>query len=390
MADTHAAPMPPQGSPASLTALMAGGPRQVPLTSTLVLINAVVFLLMLKAGSGLWHSASGVPLAWGANFGPATQDGQWWRLLTAMFVHFGLVHLVLNMWALWDVGRLVERLLGPLRFALIYAGAGLIGNLLSLVIQGNQAVSGGASGAIFGLYGAMLVSLWRERAQVERREFRWIFGVAVVFTLLTLGMGWLASGIDNAAHLGGLISGACLGSLLARRWSPRSPALLRERGLAALALVLGIAALVTHIPEPTYLMGDEMRARAAIRQFLTEDQRVSQRWNQLLAARPATLGGGNLSFDELAGRIEDNVTAVYDNSFEQLTAANPGTGAPSAKTLEDLQTYAALRADASRDLVDGLRHKDQEKIRQALDKARQARSAASQPPASATASLPRR
>ncbi|MBK9444525.1 MAG: rhomboid family intramembrane serine protease [Comamonadaceae bacterium] len=365
---------------------MAGGPRQVPLTSAMVLINLAVFALMLMAGSGLWHSASGVPLAWGASFGPATQDGQWWRLLTAMFVHFGLVHLVLNMWALWDVGRLVERLLGPLRFALLYAGSGLIGNLLSLVVQGNQAVSGGASGAIFGLYGAMLVSLWRERAQVERREFRWVFGVAVVFALLTLGMGWLASGIDNAAHLGGLISGACLSSLLPRRWSPRSPALQRERGLAALALVLGIAALVTHIPEPTYLMGDELRARAAIRQFLTDDQRVSQRWNQLLAARPATLGGGNLSFDELAGHIEDNVTAVYDNSFEQLTAANPGAGAPSAKTLEDLQNYAALRADASRALADGLRHKDQEKIRQALDKARQARSASSQPPASAATS----
>jgi rhomboid protease GluP len=384
MTEPHAVPGDSDSRPStSLTALMAGGPRQAPLTSSLLIINLAVFALMLMAGSGLWHSASGVPLAWGASFGPATQDGQWWRLLTAMFVHFGLMHLVLNLWALWDVGRLVERLFGRLRFALLYAGSGLAGNLLSLVVQGNQAVSGGASGAIFGLYGAMLVALWRERTQVERREFRWVFGVAVVFTLLTLGMGWFASGIDNAAHLGGLVSGACLGSLLARRWTRHSPApLLRERWLAAVALGVGITALVTHIPKPSYLMGDELRARAAIRQFLTEDQRVSQRWNQLLAARPATLGGGNLSFDELAGRIEDNVTTVYENSFEQLTAVSPGAGAPSAKTLENLQNYAALRADASRALVDGLRNNDQDQIRQALDKARQARSAA-QAPASA-------
>jgi len=370
---------------ANLSAMQSGGPRQAPLCSSLLLINLTVFALMLRAGSGLWHSASGVPLAWGASFGPATQDGQWWRLLTAMFVHFGLVHLVLNLWALWDVGRLLERLYGPLRFALLYLGSGLVGNLLSLVVQGNQAVSGGASGAIFGLYGALLVSLWREREQVDRREFRWMFGVALVFTLLTLGMGWFAGGIDNAAHLGGLGAGATLGTLLARRWMPHSPAPIRERWLAAVALGVGMAALLTHIPAPSYLMGEELRARAAIQQFLNQDQRVSQRWNQLLAARPATLGGGNLSFDELAGRIEANVTTVYDTSFEQLTAANPGAGAPSAKTLESLQAYAALRADAARALADGLRQQDPGKIDAALKKARQARAAAQQPPAPAAA-----
>ena len=140
---------------------------RTPLTHGLLVVNIFVFLAMISQGAGLWHTTTGVQLAWGANFGPATQDGQWWRLATAMFIHFGVLHLAMNMWALRDVGRLVERLYGPWRFAVLYLGSGILGNLLSLVAQGNQAVSGGASRAIFGLYGGLLVFLWRERLQVR-------------------------------------------------------------------------------------------------------------------------------------------------------------------------------------------------------------------------------
>ena len=159
--------------PNRLTNMMHASVFGSPVTLTLLLLNLLVFAITLAYGAGLWHTNNGVQLQWGASFGPATQDGQWWRLATAMFLHFGLVHLVLNMWALWDVGRLMEALLGRLRFAALYLGAGVAGNLLSLVVQGNQAVSGGASGAIFSLYGALLVFLWRERRQVDRGEFRW-------------------------------------------------------------------------------------------------------------------------------------------------------------------------------------------------------------------------
>ena len=144
-----------------LLELMRSSASQTPVVTAVVVANVLVFVAMLAAGAGLWHTANGVPLAWGANFGPATQDGQWWRLFTALFVHFGVVHLAMNMWALWDVGRLMERLHGPWRLALLYFGSGVLGNLLSLVVQGNQAVSGGASGAVFSLYGALLVFLWR-------------------------------------------------------------------------------------------------------------------------------------------------------------------------------------------------------------------------------------
>lgn len=353
---------------ASLNDLMRSGPRHAPITTGLLVINVVVFAVMLVFGAGLWHTNSGLQLAWGANFGPATQDGQWWRLFTALFIHFGIVHLGLNMWALWDVGRLVERLYGRFNFAVLYLTSGVLGNLLSLVVQGNRAVSGGASGAVFSLYGALLVFLWRERKQVERGEFRWLFGAASVFTLLTLGLGLVVPGIDNAAHMGGLLSGGLLGAVMARPWAMGSPSVVMGRWLAGVLLLAGTVVLVQRIPEPIYRFGEELRARDAIRAFLTEDQRISQKWDAILDS-----GRRNqATFDQLAGSIDTNVTAVYQHSFEQLMAASPAGAAPSARTLATLQSYATLRADASRDLADGLRTKDVNKIRSALQQAKQA------------------
>jgi len=362
----------------SLTDLLASRPAQAPLTTGLVVVNTLVFALMLVFGASFWHISSGMPLAWGANFGPATQDGQWWRLASAMFVHFGFIHLALNMWALWDVGRLIERVYGRWRFAAIYVGSGILGNLLSLVVQGNQAVSGGASGAVFALYGALMVFLWRERHQFERSEFKWLFGAAVIFTLLTLGMGQLVTGIDNAAHLGGLISGATLALLLARRWTAHSPPVRRGQWLAVLLLLVGTTALITHIPPPSYRLGEEMRAREAIRRFLSFEQRISNQWESILVdGRRA-----DTSFESLAGNIDSQIAAAYQHSFEQLAAINPGTQAPSAQALEALQTYAALRAEAARELADGLRTHDTGKIRRALQDAHNAQTA---PPAPTSA-----
>lgn len=353
----------------SLAALMHDRASAAPVTLALVAINLLVFVAMLRQGAGFSHTGNAVQLAWGANFGPATQDGQWWRLGSAMFLHFGVVHLGLNMWALWDVGRLMERLFGHGRYALLYLASGVGGNLLSLVMQGNQAVSGGASGAVFSLYGALLVFLWRERRHVQRREFRWLFGFAVLFTLITLGMGLVIPGIDNAAHVGGLVCGALLAGVLARPWpgNPQPPAL-AGRLIAAGVLAGAIAVLVTHIPPPTYRMGDELRAQAAIRKFLLEDQMLQRRWESLIDASRRE----RLSFEQLAGAIDQRVASEYQENFEELAGLTLGPGAPSARTLEVLRNYANLRSDATHALAEGLRANDPEKIRKALEAVRQA------------------
>lgn len=164
------------------------GHGRVALTPILIFINLIVFGAMLAHGAGLWHSPNNIQLAWGAGFGPATKDGEWWRLGSALFLHFGLVHLTMNMVALWEAGQLVERLYGRFRFIVVYFVGGITGNLASLIVQGDQAVSGGASGAIFGIYGALLVCLWRERRQIHPIEFRWLFGGAVLFSAAAAAM----------------------------------------------------------------------------------------------------------------------------------------------------------------------------------------------------------
>lgn len=355
--------------PPSLGDMMHASPWRAPVTLALLATNVLVFITMLGFGAGLWHTSNTVQLTWGANFGPATQDGQWWRLATALFLHFGVVHLALNMWALWDVGRLVEQLYGRWRFALLYLASGVFGNLLSLVLQGNRAVSGGASGAVFSLYGALLVFLWRERNHVQRHEFRWLFGAAIVFTVVTLGMGLVIPGIDNAAHIGGLVCGAVLAQLLARRWEGNNTGPgVRSRVAAAGLLVAGAVGLATHIPAPSYRMGDELRAQQAIRKFLIEDRVLSQRWDALLDSGRRE----QLSFDQLAGVIDTRITAEYQGNFEQLSQLRLEPAAPSAKTLEMLLKYATLRGDASHALAEGLRSKDGDKVRKAIENARQA------------------
>jgi rhomboid protease GluP len=363
--------------------MMHARPRDAPITVALVVANVLVFAGMLGFGAGLGHTSNSVQLVWGANFGPATQDGQWWRLATAMFLHFGVAHLALNMWALWDVGRLMERLYGRWRFSVLYLGSGIAGNLLSLVIQGNKAVSGGASGAVFSLYGALLVFLWRERRHVERREFRWLFGAATIFTLVSLGMGLAIPGIDNAAHVGGLLCGALMAQILARPWEGNSHgSTVGSRAVALGLLTASVAGLVTHIPAPSYRMGDELRAQEAIQKFLNEDRMLSKRWDALLDSGRRE----QLSFEQLAGAIDTRITAEYQENFEELSELRLGSAAPSARTLDMLRKYATLRSDASHAMAEGLRSRDADKIRKAMETARRApqlASGAAAPPASA-------
>jgi len=338
-------------------------------TQVLIVVNVLVFLAMLASGAGLWHSSNGVQLAWGANFGPATQDGEWWRLASAMFLHFGILHLSMNMWALWDGGQLVERMVGPLRFVAIYFLSGIAGNLLSLVSHHGQAVSGGASGAIFGIYGALLVCLWRERRQLHPQEFRWLFWGASGFTAVIIVLGLLIPGIDNAAHAGGLVAGVLSGTGLANTLDSGQTMFLRQRLLAGGVFVLALLVLVSHIPAPVYRWSEEALARDEVNAFIKGDVAISQAWQGILNESKRS----GASFDELAGRIDADIGDRYEESFEHLSLLSVNPALPSAAALKMLRHYAELRRDASRSLADGLRSKDPRKIREAMALEKQSR-----------------
>ena len=352
---------------ASLHDLLYQRTPRVPVTTSLVGANLLVFAAMLASGAGLWHSDNSIPLAWGANFGPATQDGEWWRLGTAMFLHFGIIHLALNVWALWDGGQLVERMYGHARFAVIYLASGLSGNLLSLVVHKGLTISGGASGAIFGVYGALLVFLWRERRNLHPQEFRWFFWGAAAFAAASLMLGFLITGIDNAAHIGGFVAGLLAGVIFARplKEAQRIPDL--ARALAGGILTLSAVILFRGIPAPAYLWSEELLAREEIGQFLREDAAITQAWQEILNESKR----GHVSFEELAGRIDTAVSDPYEESFEHLSHVLPNPAMPSGATLEMLRHYAELRRDASRALAEGLRTHNPGQIRKALEKAQQ-------------------
>jgi rhomboid protease GluP len=211
-------------------------------TKALVAANILVFGAAGLAGAGFFVPNAEVLQAWGTNIGPLTMDGQWWRLVTSMFLHFGVFHLALNMWALYVGGRLAERLFGSQAFALLYFASGLAGSLGSLIW--NPAVnSAGASGAIFGVYGAMLAFFLRKHSALPASvisQQRWS-GVAFIgFNLMN---GFSHAGIDNAAHIGGLSVGFVMGLVLARplglqaRTQISAASFYIRGGIAALAMI---------------------------------------------------------------------------------------------------------------------------------------------------------
>ncbi|MFA6179371.1 MAG: rhomboid family intramembrane serine protease [Candidatus Methylopumilus sp.] len=323
----------------------------VPVTQLLILTNLIVFVAMLAGGAGFWHSPNSIQLSWGANFGPATQDGEWWRLGSALFLHFGAIHLAMNLGALWDGGRLVERMYGHTRFIGIYFASGLMGNLLSLVVQGGSAVSGGASGAIFGVYGSLLVFLWRERNSLDPHEFRWLFWGAVAFSALTICLGFIIPGIDNSAHIGGFVSGILWGIVLAPSFSATTQHSLPPRLIAGTLLTIALVALISSIPTPAYRWSDELLVRKEVTEFLRDDQAINRSWLDIVNEGKK----GNTTFDELAGRIDSDISEHYEESFEQLSQLPLNPAMPSAKALENALKYAQQRRDASRALADKLR-----------------------------------
>src|ERR1700690_3687130 len=154
-------------------------------------------------------------VSWGANFGPLTVSGQWWRLLTCVFVHGGLLHIAFNMWCLWDLGRLAESVYGHWTFAVVYLITGLSASLAS-VIWNPVILSVGASGAIFGIAGALIASFYLGEFSLPRAAMSGTLRSVVVFVGYNLFFGAVIARTDNAAHIGGLLMGLLLGALIAK------------------------------------------------------------------------------------------------------------------------------------------------------------------------------
>jgi rhomboid protease GluP len=260
-------------------------------TAVLATLNVVVYLYV-SFTSGGWVSVDGRTLiALGANFGPLTSSGEWWRLLSATFLHGGLVHLLINMAALCDVGRTCERLYGSGRFLVLYLVSGLLGSAASLWWNPPVA-SVGASGAVFGVLGATFIYMLDKSHGVPLVVMKKHQVSLTIFILYALVNGLLAkAGIDNAAHVGGLVGGLVLGYAFARPLgvAPRAAAGWKPAtGLVACLLAIGVLAAITPNTRPQYEA--EQRFIAELHWFDAEEKRLLAETQAFLAraSKPRT------------------------------------------------------------------------------------------------------
>lgn len=177
------------------------------ITPILLYINSIIFIIMVINGVHLVEPDSESLLLWGANFRPVTLDGEWWRLLSSCFLHIGIFHLLMNMYALLYIGVILEPYLGKVRFMSAYLISGIAGSVTSLYWN-ELTISAGASGAIFGMYGVFLALL--TTSLIEKSARKALLTSIAVFVGYNLLNG-MKGGIDNAAHIGGLISGLLVG-----------------------------------------------------------------------------------------------------------------------------------------------------------------------------------
>ena len=166
-------------------------------TKILIGLNVAVYLITVVQGAGI-NSPGGKLFSQWALYGPLVNHGDWWRLITSAFLHEGIAHIGFNMAALWFVGGPVEEYLGRLRYIMVYLVSGLAGSAGAL-FQSPHAVTVGASGAIFGILGALLVIEWNVTGR--------LMGTAMTWIILNLVISFAIPGISWGGHVGGLIAG---------------------------------------------------------------------------------------------------------------------------------------------------------------------------------------
>jgi rhomboid protease GluP len=342
---------------------------RTPITVGLIAINALVFVATLVGGAEFFKPVGTVQIAWGSNFGPYTTDGDWWRLLTSLFVHFGIVHIVLNMLALAVFGPLVERLYGSVTYLLIYLFAGMAGSLAS--VSWHPGInSAGASGAIFGILGALLAAPLRAGDTFPIDVARSIRHWFLVFLCWSLYAGFKYKGIDYAAHLGGLASGFILGVAAARPINTRS-ASLRSHLRVLVQVVLVAAALLAGgfwfaQRASASLVGEGLYWHT-VHWLAAGERATSGHFNSAVATARANQQSPSVILEPL----EREVLPFWREASDRLAAIQLRTDSLYRSSLDFLQEMSNERADAYELLDEGLRKNDRQKVEVAEQKLNQ-------------------
>jgi membrane associated rhomboid family serine protease len=327
-------------------------PARLPLpvvTIVLAAANIGAFLLSLSAGADPMAPTPDQIFALGGNFGPATLDGDWWRLVTSMFLHYGVLHIAMNMVGLIDGGRHVERLYGRAAFLALYLFAGVAGSLVSALP--GKAVSAGASGAIFGIFGAWGAYLLFHRDKIDKELLAKQSKGLLIFLAYNIWFGLTAEGIDMRAHLGGLGAGFVAGLILAsdKQYVARVVAI-----FVGAVVVVGVTATgVVPKPQANVLLAS---AKADIEKFAKIESRALDRYNQLVK-------DDKLTQEEIANIIELEILPVWREGKTLVWSI----GHLPDKMNTNLRAYIETREKAWVAMVAALRKNDQAGLAEAMN-----------------------
>jgi membrane associated rhomboid family serine protease len=318
--------------------LRAATPRTF-VVPMLLIANALVFLAMIAYGVHWWDPKAADLVRWGALDGIRVVQGEWWRLLSSNYVHIGLLHIALNMWCLWAAGRFTERLLGNAAFLIAYTLSGLGGSLAS-VWWNPDVIGAGASGAVFGVFGCVIGFMLIRRHTIPVLVLRPLMRSTLMFVGLNLYFGFTIPNIDNAAHIGGLVTGLLCGLALSRPIPAPSAGASRLR----YALVLPVALLLL-------LAGWHIDARAKGHQQRTRGPRVRVRRPD--RPKPPAPDRSAVELVKAAGPLVQESRHIYMMAIAVIDDASRGE----MSTQTALARLAALqkRAAANHTAIGGLK-----------------------------------
>lgn len=266
------------------------GNTNSPVTLFLISINVLVYLIMVLRGVSWISPTPQQAIAFGADFGPLTLSGQWWRLFTSMFVHFGIIHIALNMWCLWNLGQAAEVFMGRVSYLLAYFISGLLGSIASVFFN-PYAAGAGASGAIFGLAGTLVVFIKLKKTPQHIQPTNNALGSLGTFILFNIIFGATRSGISNSAHIGGLVMGGVVGLLLPTAIASESA----RRFRLGVTVVLSTAILLTAFLFTKRINADVIEL-SSIEHLLSagKGEEAFARTQQLVAHHPENAGAQSL------------------------------------------------------------------------------------------------
>lgn len=319
-------------------------------TPLIIGVNTLAFIAMAVTSATVLGFSPIQLVVWGGNSAVLDLAGQWWRLLTYQFLHANLLHIAINMWVLWNVGRLTERLYGSITLLFLYLASGILAGFTSIVWN-PELVSVGASGSIFGILGAFLAFLVRFRNEAPPSVLRyWI--PALVFAAYNLFAGAYQPGVDNAAHVGGLIGGFLLGLMLARELG-EARAFSFTSILSAILFVCAVA-----LP-PLWYLGAFDRSPSAQEAFaqthpwyMEGEAKNLQLWQSLAVQ----MGSGAISSNDVANNFEQNIIPFWQNANDRLQSELAQPNRDQSPFLLQVAQFAQIRLRWARAISSTLRN----------------------------------